>query len=510
MAIKVGGTTVIDDSRALSNIASVDATTVAALGAAGIAGGGGTIDLVAAENFTAGDLAVLDSSTGKAAKPTVTDAVGSDVSSLRLITQQSYDFDMIFDATSGRAIAAANFSNNNAYRAYYITNTSDGSVNFNQGQIIGYNFAVQHTHMAYDPVEGTAVFFYRTNSDKYKTGQMNANGYLDFSEEQSLPFNLGNDPFMASTYDPDTGKIIVIWRDSTDSNKVKYVLGTASGNSVSWGTPGTVSTLLADSNRPDAIAVTYDETANRVLVCFVSASYIRAVAGEVSGDTISWGTLVTDTTYLAFAVALTYVPSAGKNLLVYGSDSVEGTISIVFTLSGSTVSKGAVTTFGNKYAYYNDVVYNPDTTGLLVATSDDNNSGRVIPGEISGTTFSVTNGDWVFESGRSQNNKITYNSSLSKLYVVHTDANDNDYPYIETAGAAASDVANFIGVAAETVSTDATGKFTVLGGLNEEVTGLTTDTRYFASVGGSLTAADTGVSVGRAIAADKILVTGGA
>ena len=32
MAIKVNGTTVINDSRALSNIASVDATTVARLG----------------------------------------------------------------------------------------------------------------------------------------------------------------------------------------------------------------------------------------------------------------------------------------------------------------------------------------------------------------------------------------------------------------------------------------------------------------------------------------------
>ena len=36
MAIKVNGTTVINDSRALNNISSVDATTVAALSAAGI------------------------------------------------------------------------------------------------------------------------------------------------------------------------------------------------------------------------------------------------------------------------------------------------------------------------------------------------------------------------------------------------------------------------------------------------------------------------------------------
>ncbi len=39
MAIKVNGTTVINDSRALTNIASVDATTVAALGSAGVGGG---------------------------------------------------------------------------------------------------------------------------------------------------------------------------------------------------------------------------------------------------------------------------------------------------------------------------------------------------------------------------------------------------------------------------------------------------------------------------------------
>ena len=41
MAIKVNGTTVINDSRALSNISSVDATTVAALSAAGV---GGSVD----------------------------------------------------------------------------------------------------------------------------------------------------------------------------------------------------------------------------------------------------------------------------------------------------------------------------------------------------------------------------------------------------------------------------------------------------------------------------------
>lgn len=44
MAIKVNGTTVINDSRALTNVASVDATTAASITAAGV---GGAVDLSA-------------------------------------------------------------------------------------------------------------------------------------------------------------------------------------------------------------------------------------------------------------------------------------------------------------------------------------------------------------------------------------------------------------------------------------------------------------------------------
>ena len=55
MAIQVGGTTVINNSRQLQNIASVDATTVAALGSAGVGGGKNNVSsllVVASETFT--------------------------------------------------------------------------------------------------------------------------------------------------------------------------------------------------------------------------------------------------------------------------------------------------------------------------------------------------------------------------------------------------------------------------------------------------------------------------
>ena len=60
MAIKVNGTEVISDSRALNNIASVDATTAASINAAGV-GGGATHQATASGALANGDLVIVNS-----------------------------------------------------------------------------------------------------------------------------------------------------------------------------------------------------------------------------------------------------------------------------------------------------------------------------------------------------------------------------------------------------------------------------------------------------------------
>ena len=64
-ALRMGGTQVLSSGRALTNISSIDATTAAAIGAAGV-GGGGEIEVTAHPNgLSAGDLVGIDSN-GKA------------------------------------------------------------------------------------------------------------------------------------------------------------------------------------------------------------------------------------------------------------------------------------------------------------------------------------------------------------------------------------------------------------------------------------------------------------
>ena len=78
MAIQVSGTTVIDDSRSLTNITSVDATTVASISAAGV-GGGGTHDFVASGAISNGDVVILnsDGTVTVAGNVTIPQSIGS-------------------------------------------------------------------------------------------------------------------------------------------------------------------------------------------------------------------------------------------------------------------------------------------------------------------------------------------------------------------------------------------------------------------------------------------------
>ena len=132
MAIKVNGTTVIDDSRALQNVASVDATTAAAIGAAGI-GGGGAIDLVADGSITAGNVVGLTSA-GKAKK--VTSMAGSKLSlSTNTDPQLNAATPFIYDSTANVFVAAWR-NQNNSYRTALIAANNSSGFTLSKGSVV--------------------------------------------------------------------------------------------------------------------------------------------------------------------------------------------------------------------------------------------------------------------------------------------------------------------------------------------------------------------------------------
>lgn len=184
MAIKVNGTTVINDSRALSNIASVDATTAAAIGAAGV-GGGGTVDLVADGSITAGD-AVGINSDGKA--QVATGLTGADYV-FTTSTTNSYR-SSISGMSSTKAVVV------------YVDNS---------GNIKGKVVTISPTSLSY--------------GSEFTISNSQSPGYL------------------YSVYEPNSDKVLVTWRnDGTGQYYLKAVVVSVSGTTGSIGSIVTVST----------------------------------------------------------------------------------------------------------------------------------------------------------------------------------------------------------------------------------------------------------------------------
>ena len=95
------------------------------------------------------------------------------------------------------------------------------------------------------------------------------------------------------TYDASAGKVVVSYRDTSNSNTGTAAVGTVSGTSISFGTPVVFN---AGASVTSNIDITYDSNAQKVVICFKdgnNSNYGRAVVGSVSGTAISFGDPVT-------------------------------------------------------------------------------------------------------------------------------------------------------------------------------------------------------------------------
>ncbi len=517
MAIKVGGTTVIDDSRALNNITSVDATTVAALGTAGVGGGGGSFDAVASGSIAAGKPVILNSS-GTISEVTTTAGFGGRKN--REVYTRGYEFSGVYDPE---------------YDLLVVPYIRDDNSDRLQGQVLFFDSpndtldtksyfqisdsACNNLHTAYDPVEKTFVFIWTEGSTGYyTTAQMQSNGTLTFStthgNHSTFSQQMGNNQ-MVSYYNTDTSKLVFMYRkySGSYSGSIYYIVGTCSGNSISFGTQAGASltnTIGVGSYWPTA--VTYDESQNKALYCFRNASQsnkLYAMVGTASSSTsttMTWTTPVELDGNEGTAIDVLYDPESQKNLVIYTNAYYR-----VLTLSGNSISIG---TRGQWYSAGSQtegkIVFNKATQELNIAGKIAN-SPRLTSGSISGTTFSAS-GNTTFTGSDPQNVKLAYADSTARLWVVWTNADSGDRIDSSLTITATNNAGggNFVGVSSEAIASGATGEVVTLGGVNEAVSGLTVNTRYYVDVGGNLNASASDTLIGRAVAQNKIIITGGA
>lgn len=510
MAIQVSGTTVVDDSRNLTNIASVDATTVASISAAGV-GGGGTHDFVASGAISNGDIVILnsDGTVTVAGNVTIPQSIGSRI---QFEPAFSEGISSAYDELNNKVVIAYRDNGNSNYGTAIVGTVSGNSISF-----------------------GTPSVF---ESDSVSSTDL--------------------------VYDAYSQKVILVWQKTNGPNKARSVVCTVSGTSISF---GTITTINSTGN---STKVTSDPTTDKIFVAYQDSSDTYGSGfveiGTVSGTTISYGsreTIVQNTQ--SNPRQFLFDTNAGKAVLLYVDSTNVALSAKVVSYSGTTPSLGSATSIATTSAHRS--LYDSTNNKIITFFRDNNNSnyGSAKIGTVSGT--SITYGSaTVFNTANSTAIAVAYGSQGERSVVFYKDDTDSTYKIIEatsngssltfnTAANVETDNpsfptavydpdddkvvlayavwpsdsfsrviqytsfesnitnSNIIGVAAEAISDTATGQITITSGINEGQTGLTIGQSYFVADDGTLTTTNNGRKIGEALSATnlqvKMKLTGG-
>jgi hypothetical protein len=230
-----------------------------------------------------------------------------------------------------------------------------------------------------------------------------------------------------STFDSDSNKVVVAYKDVGNSNYGTAVVGTVSGTSISFGTPVVFET--ADSTY---IAPVFDSDSNKVVIAYRdegNSGYGTAIVGTVSGTSISFGTAVVFDADDVENISATFDSSSNKVVVAYrDTSSPYYGSAIVGTVSGTSISFGTAVVFESAQTTDTATTYDANADRTVISYRDDGNSsyGTSIVGTVSGTAISFGTAV-VFESALTTYLVSTYDANAQKVVPIYQDGGNSDY-----------------------------------------------------------------------------------
>jgi hypothetical protein len=520
MAIQISGTEVISNSRGLNNIASVDATTAASISAAGV-GGGGTVDFTADGAISAGDVVVLNSdgtvSTVTQTSTPLTEATSGSLTSASQITNHTGG---VYDSTNQTVIITYGYGSTGYLTVVIGTVGSGNTITLGTpivASTVSGSVQGNRTSAAYDPVNNKVVILASYGNALRAIAGTPSSSSISFGSIHTIYSGTPRREDFSICFDPDTSKFIAFFNDQDNSFTARSSVLSLSGTSLSSSTPTQMSGTASGTSCSNFANVIYDENINRVVFVYDRAARVRYVLGTVSGSSISYSSegTITSSYFQANNKWLSFDSSTNKVFFTYYASANSYARVLTFTTSSvsagsqTQVSTTSVSSLGTYHAYDSTsnnfpIVYQSNTSPypyyIRVAT-------------ISGTTISL-NTTHVLQSSPSTDYKMNLpipELSAGKVvtFASITNSAANNGAIVSTTATLSSDNDDWIGISTEAIADTATGTVTVIGGVNDQQSGLTAGSVYYVGNDGSLSTSTSGVKIGKALAATDLLITEG-
>ena len=370
------------------------------------------------------------------------------------LTDGRYQQAIIYDATQNKSVIKyADGSNNLIHRVCTLSGTSLTSGSAATTWTGTYSYMV-------NAGASKVLTVYRRTSDGHlccKVGTISGTSISFGSEVVILAADAGAAPNGGAVYEPDSGKMVVAYIDSANSNYFTAKVGTISGTSISFGTAYTNSSLTIATS-----------TQHAKMACFANTNL----------DTV------------VFTVNST---AANANV---------GMSVMVGTVSGTDISFGALNTLIDSDGLFISSTFNTsNNTGLLNYGVVNDGSGVISVLSFSGTTSTLIKAiGGVGNSGVNDAETLVYDPDQNRVVQTYRYGNT----YVVNADAPA-----FAGIAAENISSGATGTVTVAGGINTSMSNLAVGASYGVASGAATLSVGGGTIVGSALSATSLYLSRG-
>ena len=359
----------------------------------------------------------------------------------------------------------------------------------------------------FDSNSNKVVIAYKDDANSnYGTAVVGTVSGTSISFGTPVVFLSGYTFYTSAVYDSANNKIVIAYRDSITTNYGTAVVGTVSGTSISFGTA-----VIFNSATSAYFAATYDSTNEKIVIAYQNggnSSYGTAIVGTVSGTSISFGTAVVFETANVSFVSVTFDSTNNKVIIAYkdAGNSSHGT-AVVGTVSSTAISFGTPVVFNAGTTSYTASTFNSSLNKIVISYNDGGNSGygTTVVGTVSGTSISF-GAETVFNTANTFYIGTTYDSNNNKPVIAYRDAGNSFYgtAVVFTVASTNLSATTFLGITAEAISSGATGAINTYGGINTAQTGLTIASDYYVQADGSLSTTTSTVKAGQAISATTI------
>jgi len=416
-----------------------------------------------------------------------------------------------FDSNSNKVVITYKDVGNSNYGACVVGTVSGTSISFGT-PVVFESANCTATSATFDSNSNKVVIAYTDGGNSsYGTAIVGTVSGTSISFGTPAVFESAGIGYPNSTFDSNSNKVVIAYRDNGNSSFGTAIVGTVSGTSISFG-----AAAVFESSNSVYISSTFDSLNNKVVISYNDYSNSQngtAVVGTVSGTSISFGTPVVFEGATTTYTAATFDNNSNKVVIAYtdGGNSSHGT-AIVGTVSGTSISFGTPVVFEGASTLWSSIAFDSSAGKVVIAYRDTANSGKgtLVSGTVSGTGISFQS-PAVFESGSVQWIATAFDSNANKVVISYRDDGNSNYGTSVVFQNESTNLTaeNYIGMSqGGSVAGGSSATVDIIGSLSTNQSGLTAGQSYYVQTDGTIgeTAANPSVFAGTAISATSLVV----